>query len=183
MMSDARAQSNLAVPAVPPSPLDEAIHDTPPPTPLRYAPPQVPSLRESLPPRRAAAWATAYGATALSGMVFVAAADCFWYTAPELPGPRFLDFLYELPHAMVASAVAALVVFFTLRCQLYRLMRGVRRRPLLTAALVGGVQVAIALTLYDAGRSVARPESAILLLATCCCFPVVGGLWLGWRSQ
>jgi hypothetical protein len=116
-------------------------------------------------------------------MVFVAAADCFWYTAPELPGSRLLDFLSELPQAIVASAVAALIVFFILRCQLYRPMRGVRRRPLLTAALVGSVQVAIALALYDAGRSVARPASALVVLAACCCFPVMGGFWLGWRSQ
>lgn len=182
-MAEARAKSDSAPSPTPLAALHESLHGGSPPSLLRYAPPQVPSIRESLPPRRAAAWAAAYGAAILSGMAFVAAADSFWYTAPELPGSRFLDFLDELPHAIVASAVAALVVFFILRCQLYRPMRGARRRPLLTAALIGGVQVAVALALYDAGRSLARPESAILVLVVCCCFPVIAGLWLGWRSQ
>ena len=167
----------------PPTQTSETFDDGPPPTPLRYAPPQVPSVRESLPPRRAAAWAGAYGAAVLTGLVFIAAADVFWYTAPELPGSRFLDFLGELPQAIVVSAVAALVVFFILRYQIYRPMRGVRRHPLLVAALLGGVQVAIGLALFDAGRSLARPVSAILVLVVCCCFPVIGGIWLGCRSQ
>jgi hypothetical protein len=150
---------------------------------LEYAPPQVPRIRESLPPGRAAAWAAAYGAAVLPGMILIAAADVFWYTAPELPGSRYMDFIWELPPVLVVSAVAALIVFFQLRRPIYQAMRGVKHHPLIAASMVGCAQVAIALAAFDARRFLPPPTSAVLVLIVCCGFPVLAGMWLGRRSQ